>query len=96
MPYTTYSKVISIVPANLTIPDDVLFGAIEPNDVNRKDNHGQTRLHKAIRRGNSRWVRYLISNGANITIRDNTGLSPLDMAIAKGDHDIIRLCRQAA
>ncbi|KAJ3103166.1 hypothetical protein HDU96_009383 [Phlyctochytrium bullatum] len=43
------------------------------------DNRGRTPLHSACKRGNGEMIKLLVSHGANLTIGDNDGKTPLDL-----------------
>ncbi|XP_055958851.1 putative ankyrin repeat protein RF_0381 [Patella vulgata] len=43
-------------------------------DVNAKDESGSTPLHLAVARGKSQTVSSLISSGAEVNVKDNTGM----------------------
>jgi ankyrin repeat protein len=52
-------------------------------DVNQVNNHGETALHAAAHRGANSLVRFLVSNGADLEMKDKYGRTPL--VIAQGD-----------
>lgn len=52
-------------------------------DINEGDNDGDTPLHYAMQSTNKRIARYLIQKGANITIANAVGITPLHMAKAE-------------
>lgn len=51
-----------------------------PGLVHGKDQNGQTPLHWAANKGHIRIVKLLVSYGAKINIKDNTGWTPLEYA----------------
>jgi ankyrin repeat protein len=54
-------------------------------DVNCKDsNFGDTALHRAASMGSIKTVEFLLDNGANINFVNDTGMTPLMDACAKG------------
>ena len=52
----------------------------EDIDVNIPDQYGYTPLHNAVLKGQDQIVRYLVRNGADISMKDNKGLTPLALA----------------
>lgn len=48
--------------------------------VNACDKWGRTPLHCAMEDGNLQIIQYLIDNGADVTIKDHSGLLPADLA----------------
>lgn len=50
---------------------------------------GETALHIVARRGDARYVRYLLAKGADPNIKDRRGDTPLLAAIDKGFGDIV-------
>ncbi|GBG26159.1 DnaJ family protein [Hondaea fermentalgiana] len=60
----------------------------------------QTALHLAARGGHARCVRLLMRNGADVTARDKTGKTPLELAeltlVAAGEADAAALARSRA
>ncbi len=54
-------------------------------DINARDKNGSTALHDAVRHGSSEQVLLLMQCGANITILDSAGRTPLDLAKEKGE-----------
>jgi ankyrin repeat protein len=48
--------------------------------VNAQDGEGYTPLHKAAWRGHEAIVRLLLDGKANPSLKESTGLTPLDMA----------------
>ena len=60
------------------------------NCVNKK---GETPLHLAVVSGSQRIIRSLLLRGANVDQKDNSHKSPLDLAIEKGNSEIISLVK---
>ena len=66
-------------------------------DVNPKDNFGNTPLHYAARGGRLQWhgrlavFKYIIENTAEKNPRNNDGKTPLDLACAKRDWEIVKI-----
>ena len=53
--------------------------------VNTRDiTTGETALHIVTARRDVLWIKFLTSNGANPNVRDNNGITPLQMAITLG------------
>lgn len=59
-------------------------------DVNARNMRGETPLHAAVRRGNFEVTRALLLAGAYATLRDNNGMSALDLACMRQREDIVR------
>jgi hypothetical protein len=53
------------------------------SQIGQKDECGQTPLHLAVAQGHSKVVRELILAGADLSVRNNHDLTPLDIARAK-------------
>jgi len=51
--------------------------------INKPDSNGNTPLHFAMGEGNVEMVQFLIANGANPTITNNTGLTAVDVLVEK-------------
>ncbi|XP_030376955.1 ankyrin repeat domain-containing protein 13C [Scaptodrosophila lebanonensis] len=60
-----------------------------PEEVGRKDKHGNTPLHLAVMLGRKQCVRLLLAHGAPVKIKNNDGWSPLSEAISYGDRSTI-------
>ena len=54
-------------------------------NVNARDDHGQTPLHRAAMYGRAGTVTYLINHGAKIHAKDHTGRTPLHIAVRCGE-----------
>ncbi|MBI4265287.1 MAG: ankyrin repeat domain-containing protein [Acidobacteria bacterium] len=77
-------------------------------DIHSYNDLGQTVLHAAAMRGrggqeegpntveSDNLIRFLISRGARLDVRDKAGRTPLDMAIFTKNHEAAELYRQAA
>ena len=64
-------------------------------DVNAKDhNRGFTPLHKAARWGNANVVAFLIKQGADVNAKNGDGETPLALAFAGGNKEVVNLLRQ--
>lgn len=59
-------------------------------DVNSKDPHGLTALHKAAGQGHKYICQYLIQNGANVDEKDVENETPLQKAKAKGQTGVVQ------
>lgn len=63
-------------------------------DINKKDDIGQTALHRAtlIPKGETlEPLKYLIEQGADINAKDNEGNTPLFIAYALGNYDAVKV-----
>lgn len=54
-------------------------------DVNRQDRDGNTPLHLVIQNGNMRDIEALLANGANVTLRNKAGQTPLQVQDRHGN-----------
>ncbi len=61
-------------------------------DPDTPDNDGNTVLHNLVRRDFDTLplINFLVENGADFTLKNNRGLTPLDIARQKGKKDIVR------
>jgi len=59
-------------------------------NINQKDATGHTVLHYAIKNGDLEMTRKLIRIGADIYLKDDVGNSPIDLAIASGDAQLLK------
>lgn len=64
-------------------------------DINKKDSRNTNALVNAIRNENAPLVSFLLDNGANFLITDNTGKSTLDLAKSTGNKQVIALMEEA-
>ena len=60
-------------------------------DVNAKDNHGSTPLHKAVNDGHKEIAELLIAEGADVNAKDKYGFTPLHQAAVKGRKEMAEL-----
>ena len=58
---------------------------------NVKDHHGCSVLHHAVQNGNHSLVQTLINAGANPSIKERCGATPLTRAVIKGDEEMVKL-----
>lgn len=59
--------------------------------VECKDIHGRTALHEACTQGDTKTVRVLLQCGADMTMRDNNGHTPVDRATAHKQNAVTRV-----
>ena len=59
----------------------VVGGVALSQDINAQDQKGNTQLHQAVQSGNIAMVTISLVNGADVTIRNNDGETPIEMAI---------------
>ncbi len=64
-------------------------------DINGSDEFGKTALHHAIISGNSQLAEFLISNGADLSILDDKGQKPIDLAVLVKNIAMITLLLKA-
>ncbi len=64
-----------------------------PEDQESEDRgkYGRTPLHIAVMDDDHDKIRELIANGANIDMRDNSGLTPFVYALLEGKTEIVKL-----
>jgi len=84
----TYWRSSECVDMFLKVKDSANFS--EPFDINRKDENGDTLLHKV---NNYDMVSVLLNYGADQSIKNNKGDTPLDIVKAKGWPKIAELLR---
>lgn len=65
-----------------------------PELVDVKDKNGRTAIHEACTQGDTKTVRVLLQFGANVTIRDNGGQTPVDRASAHRQTAVIKLLKK--
>ena len=58
------------------------------DNINEKDNDGRTALHLAAQYGKYEAVATLVELGADINIKDNLSLKPIDIAEFEGFEEI--------
>ena len=69
--------------------------ADDPTSVHRLDHHGWTPLHLAAQYGHESLANYLVDKGSSLLVFNDSGLSPLGMAIRARFLALIRLlCRK--
>lgn len=68
--------------------------ACRPELVNAKDKHGRTLLHEACSHGDTKTARVLLNSGADISICDRNGQSPIDRATAHRQRAVVKLLTQ--
>ena len=70
-----------------------VFEPIE-HDINDKLDYGRTLLHSAILEKNEVEIKQLVEKGINTKIKDNSGLTPFQVAIIEEDKEIISLLEE--
>lgn len=77
--------------------EDDISKSVTNLDLEDKDDSGRTKLHRAVQAGDLRLVESLISEGANLASRDNTGKTPLHYAamLVSPGPDLMRLILNA-
>ena len=62
-------------------------------DINNRYEYGRTLLHKAVLSRDKKEIKELISKKIDYNIRDNSGLTPLQIAVIEEDKEIIDLLK---
>ena len=62
-------------------------------EINKRYEYGRTLLHKAILSRNKKEIKDLISKGIDYNIRDNSGLTPFQIAVIEEDKEIINFLK---
>ncbi|CAE7733032.1 Ankrd28, partial [Symbiodinium sp. KB8] len=62
-----------------------LLASIDVTDVNDRDAYLRTPLHLASKHGHTTIVKFLLLNGANSDLKDDSGFTPLEVAKAAGE-----------
>ncbi len=62
--------------------------------INTLDNHGRSALHYAVHRSNAQAVDVLVTECANLHIRDKSGKLPIDYADAHADRPMYAFLRR--
>ncbi|GMU19397.1 MAG: hypothetical protein AMXMBFR12_05890 [Candidatus Babeliales bacterium] len=60
-------------------------------DINAQNNAGETALARAVQRKNYPLIEFLSTQGADKTLKNNQGKTPLDLAQANNDQEAINL-----
>ena len=64
-------------------------------DVNKRDRYdGLTALHWSAMKNNTDAIRLLLQNGASTTIKDDQGLTPIDLARHRNNQEAVLLLQQ--
>ena len=64
-------------------------------DVNKRDrDYGRTALHLSARYNNTDAIRLLLENGASTTIKNDEGLTPIDVAPEDNSQEAVLLLQQ--
>ncbi|CAF2044051.1 unnamed protein product [Rotaria magnacalcarata] len=62
-----------------------------PSKINRRNEHGETIVHIAARKGDIKQLRKVLKAGANVNEGDNAGWTPLHEAVTKNQFKAARL-----
>jgi len=62
-------------------------------EINKRYEYGRTLLHKAILSRNKKEIKRLVSKGIDYNIRDNSGLTPFQIAVIEEDKEIINFLK---
>jgi len=69
-------------PPEADVLEAVKLAYAQGNDVNDRDDNGDTAMHGAVLRGNDSVVKFLAEKGAKLSVKDSIGWTPLDLAEA--------------
>ena len=72
--------------------DDVINILDKPGSriIDTQDpNTGEGALHIVVKRGDSKYLRYLLQKGANPNLKDNRGNTPLILAVVAGQSELV-------
>jgi ankyrin repeat protein len=85
-------------PSSITPPlNSPLVSSKSSSNLNRRNQAGETKLHRAAAAGKLEEVRDLLQQGAQVNVQCNAGWSPLHKACLKGYDQIVRiLCENGA
>jgi ankyrin repeat protein len=82
----------AVVMNNTRIMNFLLDGG---EDINEKNEYGETILMIAVDKGRLKMVRTLIARGADVNAKDKEGKSVLKRAKQKGNEQIIQMLKDA-
>eukprot|EP00043_Microstomoeca_roanoka_P002447 m.38499 g.38499 ORF g.38499 m.38499 type:complete len:134 (+) comp11491_c0_seq1:477-878(+) len=68
--------------------DDLLKRKV---DINAKDNQGNTSLHIAVHKKDSKAVKKLLQSNPDLGLSNNEGQTPLDIALEKSEYKLANL-----
>lgn len=68
--------------------------ARDPALLNARDEAGMTALHWAVLRNQEGAVKFLVKRGANVTLADRSGATPVELAIREGHRQLIPLLQR--
>jgi Ankyrin repeats (many copies) len=80
-----YPLISTVVHEDVNELKTLLNQDASPLNVNKKDNYGRTALHWAMALGDSKAMMLLLRAGADDTIKNKDGLTPLEMALRNGN-----------
>lgn len=60
------------------------------SDINSTDKEGWTVIHQCAVVGNLTMLQFFVHSGANVTVANNEGKQPIDLALMKGHTPIVR------
>ncbi|RDD47195.1 Ankyrin repeat domain-containing protein 11 [Trichoplax sp. H2] len=88
--------------ANVSVSASVSGGNSNGNSRHRsghrlrkRNERGETMLHAAAIKGDTRQARELIEEGADVNARDNAGWTPLHEACIRGHHELVKILLEA-
>lgn len=60
--------------------EEVMEQIDDYDDIDVTNDHGNTPIHNAVRKGHTKVVKVLLENGADLSIKNVKGKTPIDLA----------------
>jgi len=75
----------------ITVLVETLLSHVNESEVNKTDSHKNTPLHTACVQGNKGIVRSLMKKGADLTLKNNNGRNPLQVAVVHKHVEVVEM-----